>query len=127
MLNSLKDQFQASVAFSTRLFDEGVERQVKFATEMMNIGVESGKQIRSSRNLTDVVEAQKSYLESVKAEVTTLNTGTNDALKELRTSASDAVSTVVQVVKAKASKQEAATEQAAETATKAAASKKKAA
>ena len=108
MLNSLKDQFQASVALSTRLFDEGVERQVKFATEMMNIGVESGKQIRSCKNLTDVVAAQKAYLESVQAEVTELNTGTTAALKELRTNANEAVTSAVQVVKAKTSKQQAA-------------------
>ena len=132
MFNSLKGQFQASVAMSTRLFDEGVERQVKFATEMMNIGVESGKQIRSCKSLTEVVAAQKAYLENVQAEVTDLNTGTTAALKELRDSANEAITTAVQAVKATASKKEAASEEvapaaAADAATKATASKKKAA
>lgn len=120
MLNSLKGQIEASVALSTRLFDEGVERQVKFATEMMNIGVESSKQIRSCKSLTEVVAAQKAYLESVQAEVTELNTGTTAALKELRTNTNEAVANAVQAVKAKVSKKEEATEEAA-------ASKKKAA
>ena len=124
MLSFLKDQFQASVALNTRLFDEGVERQVKFATEMMNIGVESGKQFRSCKNLADIVDAQKSYLESVKEEVTILNTGATAALKELGSSAKDTVTTVVQAVKAKTGMQEATSE---EEAAKASANKKKAA
>ncbi len=108
MLNSLKDQFQDSITLSTRLLEEGVERQVKFATELMNISSESAKQICSAKSLTDVVDTQKSYLESIRAEVANLNTGVTTALKELYDSANEAVTTATQNATAKTGKKTAA-------------------
>ncbi len=115
MLTSLISQFQDHIALSARLFNEGVERQVKFAAEIMSIGAEGGRQVRSSKSLTELLGAQKSYLESVHAEVTNLNTGITTALKELSNDVSEAITSAVQeaittaVQEAKAAVQEAIT------------------
>lgn len=130
MFNMLKDQFKANLEMGTRMFDEGVERQVKFATEMMSINVEGSKKLRAVKSVSDAVEVQKSYLQGVQSQVTSLNTGNTAALKELRDNASEVVSSAVQygkeAVKAKTANTSEATSEEAPAAAKAS-SKKKAA
>lgn len=89
MFSVLKDQFKAGAEMSTRMFEENVERNVRFATEAIASSVESGKKLRASTSIGEVVEAQMGFMKDMQAQATSFNTESTAAFKELRDSATE--------------------------------------
>ena len=99
MLSLLQEQLKTGLEIGTRLIDENVERNIRFATESLNTGLESSKKLRSSKTIGEVVEAQMGYMKDVQTQITSLNTENTAALQELRHSATDFASKIKESIK----------------------------
>lgn len=94
MLSLLKEQLKTNVELSTRMFDENIERNLRFANEVLSSTLESSKKLRSSKNIGEAVDAQMNFVKEVQSQVTTFNNESTTALKELRDSATEFASKI---------------------------------
>jgi phasin protein len=96
MLANVKEKAVNGLGISADFIEACAERQINFATSYLQSSLENLKKLRHSKNLNDIINAEKDYIKGVQDQLSTLTMGHTEALKTFGNSAKDFVSSIVQ-------------------------------
>jgi len=88
MLKQVKEQLKSGVDMSSQFIEGMAERNVKFTTSLLESGLASAKQLRSSKSLNDALTSQVNFLTGLQSQLVSLGTTNTSALKEFGESSS---------------------------------------